>query len=234
MDDVVVLGVGMTRFTKTPERSLADLGQEAVAAALEDAGVDRSDIEAAWAGTLYGGNGLGQRVLKDIGMTGIPIVNVENACASGSTALREAVLAVRAGAADELLAAYSSYGLPLGDAFQLRDDVLGVFGDPAQTGKPAGDDLAEGKRTVLVALALDGAGSDDAARLDASLGRPHTADEVAELRRIIDESGAHAQVEHVIGELADRALAALDAAPIDDTARAVLRTLADAATQRSL
>ena len=55
---------------------------------------------------------------------------------------------------DEQLAAYSAYGLPLGEAFQLRDDVLGVFGDPAQTGKPAGDDLREGKRTVLVAEAL--------------------------------------------------------------------------------
>ena len=51
----------------------------------------------------------------------------------------------------------TAFGLPLGEAFQLRDDLLGVYGDPAATGKPAGDDLVEGKRTVLVALALDGA-----------------------------------------------------------------------------
>ena len=58
----------------------------------------------------------------------------------------------------EVRAAYSGYGLPLGEAFQLRDDVLGVFGDPAQTGKPAGDDLREGKRTFLVAAAFETTG----------------------------------------------------------------------------
>ena len=72
----------------------------------------------------------------------------------------------------------SAFGLPLGEAFQLRDDLLGVFGDPATTGKPAGDDLVEGKRTVLVALALDAAPAADAARLDAALGTTLTATEV--------------------------------------------------------
>src|SRR5512140_3008556 len=63
--------------------------------------------------------------------------------------------AALADGSSELSAAYSAYGLPLGEAFQLRDDVLGVFGDPAETGKPAGDDLREGKRTVLVAYARE-------------------------------------------------------------------------------
>ena len=67
--------------------------------------------------------------------------------------------AVLAGAGQDVLDGYSGYGLPLGEAFQLRDDVLGVFGDPAETGKPAGDDLREGNRTVLVALALESAWS---------------------------------------------------------------------------
>ena len=70
--------------------------------------------------------------------------------------------AVLAGADPELLGDYSAFGLPLGEAFQLRDDVLGVFGDPAVTGKPAGDDLREGKRTVLVARAM--AAGDDVQR----------------------------------------------------------------------
>jgi geranylgeranyl diphosphate synthase type I len=140
--------------------------------------------------------------------------------------------AALAGADDAMLAALSSFGLPLGEAFQLRDDLLGVFGDPETTGKPAGDDLVEGKRTVLVALALDGAAPGDGARLDAALGQRLSLDEVEELRRIIASSGAHAQVEQVIEQLAARAVAALDTAPIDDRARGVLRDLASAATQR--
>jgi geranylgeranyl diphosphate synthase, type I len=142
--------------------------------------------------------------------------------------------AALAGAPTETLTALSSFGLPLGEAFQLRDDLLGVFGDAETTGKPAGDDLAEGKRTVLIALALDAAAAEDAAALDRMLGTPLDAGQVARARRIIDESGAHAQVEMVIKELADRALAALDGSPVDDHARAVLRELASAATQRVL
>ena len=94
--------------------------------------------------------------------------------------------AALAGAGPETMAELTAFGLPLGEAFQLRDDLLGVFGDPDATGKPAGDDLIEGKRTVLVALALDAAGRDDAARLDASLGRSLDEDQVAELRGVID------------------------------------------------
>src|ERR1700759_4412862 len=96
--------------------------------------------------------------------------------------------AVLAGATPQALADLSAFGLPLGEAFQLRDDLLGVFGDPATTGKPAGDDLVEGKRTVLVALALDGAAPADATRLDSALGTPLTERDVADLRRIIDAS----------------------------------------------
>jgi geranylgeranyl diphosphate synthase type I len=141
--------------------------------------------------------------------------------------------AALAGGGPELMAALSSAGLPLGEAFQLRDDLLGVYGDPEVTGKPAGDDLVEGKRTVLVALALDAAPPEDAERLDRALGTPLQPAEVEELRGIIDRSGAHAQVEAVIEQLAERALAALDRAPIDGHARGVLRGLATAATQRT-
>jgi geranylgeranyl diphosphate synthase type I len=146
--------------------------------------------------------------------------------------------AALAGAGPETLAALSSFGLPLGEAFQLRDDLLGVYGDPATTGKPAGDDLVEGKRTVLVALALDAAPPAEAARLDAALGTALTDDEVADLRGIIDRSGAHQQVEGVIDELAQRAVASLEraraTAGLDDHACAVLEGLAAAATQRVL
>lgn len=128
----------------------------------------------------------------------------------------------------------SRFGLPLGEAFQLRDDLLGVFGDPAETGKPAGDDLVEGKRTVLVALALDAAPRASAERLDACLGTPLDAADVDELRAIIEQSGARAQVEAVIGSLADHAVGALRAADVDEHARRVLTELAAAATQRTV
>ena len=139
-----------------------------------------------------------------------------------------------AGAGERTMGELSRFGLPLGEAFQLRDDLVGVFGDPEVTGKPAGDDLSEGKRTVLIALALDGLPPAERARLDESLGGPLTSDDVAELRELIDHSGARDQVEQVITALTERALAALEAADIRDEARGVLRDLAAAATQRTV
>jgi geranylgeranyl diphosphate synthase, type I len=140
--------------------------------------------------------------------------------------------AALAGADKDTVAALTEFGVPLGEAFQLRDDLLGVFGDPAVTGKPAGDDLSEGKRTVLVALALRDAEAADATRLAAALGQQLPGSEVAELQRIIERSGAHGEVEDRIEQLTTKALAALDAAPFTDDADRVLRGLAEAATQR--
>jgi geranylgeranyl diphosphate synthase type I len=143
--------------------------------------------------------------------------------------------AVLAGAGLDVLAGYSGYGLPLGEAFQLRDDVLGVFGDPSQTGKPAGDDLREGKRTALIAMALAEASKAQSAVVRRHLGDPRLADDgVAELRQVICETGALAKVESLIGELMDDALAALAAAPVAAEARDVLEELALAATARSV
>ncbi len=138
------------------------------------------------------------------------------------------------GADDEQLRRLTAYGLPLGEAFQLRDDLLGVYGDPGLTGKPAGDDLIEGKRTVLVALALDGADPAARARIDGALGRQLTPAEVDELRALITASGAREQVEAAITDLVERSLDALDAAGFDDRATAVLRSLAAAATDRAV
>lgn len=142
--------------------------------------------------------------------------------------------AALAGAAPTTLEQLTEFGLPLGEAFQLRDDLLGVFGDPATTGKPAGDDLIEGKRTVLVALALQAAEPRQAAELDAALGGALSPEQVDRLRHIIDGSGAHRSVEEMIDRLADQALAALERASVDDRARQVLRELAVAATRRTV
>ncbi|MBK5306801.1 MAG: polyprenyl synthetase family protein, partial [Frankiaceae bacterium] len=141
--------------------------------------------------------------------------------------------AVLAGAEPDVLAGYSAYGLPLGEAFQLRDDVLGVFGDPSETGKPAGDDLREGKRTALIAMALREATAAQAAVVRRHLGDPRLDDAgVTQLREVIVDTGAVDRVEVLIAELLGEALQALAAAPVTDEARAVLAELAQAATSR--
>ncbi|MDQ0924042.1 geranylgeranyl diphosphate synthase type I [Pseudarthrobacter sp. W1I19] len=139
-----------------------------------------------------------------------------------------------AGASNELLRGYSAFALPLGEAFQLRDDVLGVFGDPLTTGKPAGDDLREGKRTVLVALALDQASAAESAFIDARLGSPDLTDEdIHEIRRIIEESGALQATEVLISEFGEAAFDALETLPLDDLPKTALRRLAEATVSRA-
>ena len=139
-----------------------------------------------------------------------------------------------AGAEPAVYAGYTAYGLPLGEAFQLRDDVLGVFGDPSVTGKPAGDDLREGKRTALVATALS-----HATPVQAELVRRHLGDAsldaagVDALREVLVETGAVDRVEAMIDERTEQALAALDRTPLAEEARVVLGELATAATARA-
>jgi len=142
--------------------------------------------------------------------------------------------AALAGADDRLLETYSAFGLPLGEAFQLRDDVLGVFGDPRRTGKPAGDDLREGKRTVLVAKALEAASPAQAEIVHRLLGDPDLeAQGVADLRQVLVETGALDAVERLIDELVGRTRSALAEAWLHDPARRVLDELVEAATARS-
>jgi geranylgeranyl diphosphate synthase type I len=138
-----------------------------------------------------------------------------------------------AGGDGSLTAAYTAYGLPLGIAFQLRDDILGVFGDPAQTGKPAGDDVREGKRTVLLAIARSRATAGQAQIIDRHLGEP-LLDEAgtAEVRAAIAGTGAVAECERMIGRHVSEAIAALEGAPMTGEAREALAELAVAATAR--
>jgi geranylgeranyl diphosphate synthase type I len=139
--------------------------------------------------------------------------------------------AALAGAPAGLISAYSGYGLPLGEAFQLRDDLLGVYGDPARTGKPAGDDLREGKRTYLVATALEAADPVQRKALEAGLG--HRDADVDELRRLIEQTGARDRTEERIAELTGQALTAIKEAAMEESARETLTALAGAATRRS-
>jgi geranylgeranyl diphosphate synthase, type I len=137
------------------------------------------------------------------------------------------------GGDDELYFALGAYGSPLGRAFQFRDDLLGVFGDPKVTGKPAGDDLREGKRTVLVAHAYAHAGDPGQKLLLQRLGDP-ALDEtgISELQQVIVESGAREAVESMINENYERALKALHDTEITEEGRVGLTALADAAVRR--
>jgi geranylgeranyl diphosphate synthase type I len=126
-----------------------------------------------------------------------------------------------------LLAGLSAFGLPLGDAFQMRDDVIGAFGDSAITGKPVGDDLREGKPTPLLARAVALA---EPAELDvlARVGAPHLGDdEVAKIQQVIVDTGALDALEARIAALAAEAVAALPNVDITADARAELAALAD-------
>jgi geranylgeranyl diphosphate synthase type I len=143
--------------------------------------------------------------------------------------------AAAAGVSESDLDALSTYGLTLGEAFQLRDDLLGVFGDPAHTGKPAGDDLREGKRTVLVALTLDQATGSNTALFDKLLGSPDLDEAgVQELRHAIADSGAPDRVEQMILDLTTSARAALNATTgLTSQGLDALDALIDVSTARS-
>ncbi len=142
-----------------------------------------------------------------------------------------------AGAGPTLVDAYRRFGADIGIAFQLRDDLLGMFGDPLVTGKPAGDDLREGKRTLLLAYGLRNA---DAQRhtaaadlLRSAIGNPQVdKDTVGEVRELLIELGAVAQVERQITELTNSASASLCAADLPEPVGARLAELAALATCR--
>ena len=149
----------------------------------------------------------------------------------------EAPLAIGAtmgGAAPEQLAALRDFGLPLGVAYQLRDDLLGVFGDPEVTGKPAGDDLREGKRTVLIAVARAKLPGNARRVLDDLLGDPELDDQqVGMLQASIRQCGAVDDVERLIDHNVQQAVSAMADAPLSVTAREQLIRLTDTVTRRT-
>ena len=136
-----------------------------------------------------------------------------------------------AGGAESFL---SGYALPLGEAFQLRDDVLGVFGDPGTTGKPAGEDIREGKHTLLLVLGRQMAGPAEQRVLESVPGHPAATEaDIADVRTALAACGALDGVERRIAGLAGQARAALEAtADVPDDARAALLQMAGLATRR--
>jgi geranylgeranyl diphosphate synthase, type I len=132
----------------------------------------------------------------------------------------------------QILQNYTNYGLPLGEAFQLRDDVLGVFGDPSETGKPAGDDLREGKRTVLIEMTYQKANSGQKQILDDNFGKDLDLAGVEKLREVVTQTGALGEVENMISSLFDQSQKALAEANITAQAKEAFSELALAATSR--
>ena len=135
-----------------------------------------------------------------------------------------------AGADPAKLSQFTQFGIPLGIAFQLRDDILGVFGDPSVTGKPAGDDLREGKRTVLVALTLEALTERSPSMAESFeellTSRELDTHQIAFMQKLIKDSGALEKTERMIVELGNRSLESLDAANLEESAKATLKALA--------
>lgn len=132
-----------------------------------------------------------------------------------------------------LLNMCTDFATPLGEAFQLRDDLLGVFGDPTQTGKPAGDDIREGKATVLLALAYQDASPAHQQLLSTLWGSPElTAEDIERVCTVLDATGARQRVETMIASRRDAALAALDAADLSPHVTDMLRQIVWMATER--
>jgi len=121
-DDIYILGITMTKFGKHPDKDVVDLGAEAIRAALKDGGVTMKDMGVMAAGNLMGGGGIAQQLQKQIGQTGIPAYNVSNACATGATALRTVIMAVKAGECD--------MGLAVGVEKLAGAGLLGAGGAP--------------------------------------------------------------------------------------------------------
>ncbi|MFI9201120.1 polyprenyl synthetase family protein [Streptomyces sp. NPDC053048] len=142
--------------------------------------------------------------------------------------------AALAGSGAPVMDACTAYALPLGEAFQLRDDLLGVFGDSATTGKPTIDDLREGKHTVLMSLAAVRATPAQRGVLDAWVGSPALDEHrAAAVRGVLEDTRARRDVEAMIARRRGEALRALDRAPFPPAVTATLRRLAHAMTERT-
>ena len=150
---------------------------------------------------------------------------------AGYTIVRPLQLGAALAGRLDLAAELSAHGMPLGLAFQLRDDMLGAFGEPERTGKPVGDDLREGKPTVLLALARESANDSQRAVL-ANIGGDMSDDNIAAIQELMVETGAVAATETEIEQLLDTALIAIDDLPDANGSHMALRALADYVVDR--
>ena len=211
-----------------------------IVAALDRPAPDRRRVQRVWSDIrteVLGGQYL-DIVAESSGAHSIASAMTVNTYKTASYTVSRPLQLGAAAAADrpDVLDAFHELGTDLGVAFQLRDDVLGVFGDPTVTGKPSGDDLRSGKRTVLLAEAMERAERTDpgaAGLLRSAIGTDLSDPEVGEICAVIESVGALAAVEDRIETLTHRALAVLDSAPINAPAKLGLAELAGLAANRS-
>jgi geranylgeranyl diphosphate synthase type I len=174
-----------------------------------------------------------------------PTVNLDDTITRAKTVLTyksakysiEAPLVIGAslaGASESTIATLRDFAVPLGNAFQLRDDILGVFGDPAVTGKPVGDDLIEGKRTVLIALAMQSLDEGQRAALNTQLGsKTLTPDDITCIQNTLEQTGARQAVEVMIDEEFAAALSAIESSALSAENKLMLRALAERVVVRT-
>ena len=143
--------------------------------------------------------------------------------------------AILGGAGEEIRSPLRGYGVALGEAFQLRDDVLGTFGDPEVTGKDRDSDLREGKRTVMLAKAIAAADGADRRFLEERIGRPDmTEAEIDRARDLIEATGALDATVALVGRLVGEARAVVEASPVPEAAKPLLMAMADVVAVRRL
>ena len=170
----------------------------------------------------------------DLELSTEPVVTEERArwvavLKSGRYSIEQplAIGACLGGADRDLLERIRAFGAPLGEAFQLRDDLLGAFGDEAQTGKPVGDDLREGKPTPLLAIASERARGDELTLLSLVGSAELSSDDITAVQAVLVSTGAVAETEATIDRLTRAAIAAIEVAPITAEASAALVELAE-------
>jgi geranylgeranyl diphosphate synthase type I len=173
---------------------------------------------------------------QQLDLIGAPDVSRMHQLKTGSYTVRGplALGAVLGGATEAQREALHRFGSPLGEAFQMRDDLLGAFGDPRETGKPAGNDLRAGKHNALIRAAEERAGEDELAPVRNVLGRADASDgDVRAALDVLERVGARAAVEERLRALVDEALATLEGAPLSEPGVSMLRELAERLTVRT-
>lgn len=173
---------------------------------------------------------------QQLDLTGHPDVSKMHQLKTGSYTVRGPLRlgAILGDASGAELEALERFGRPLGEAFQLRDDLLGTFGDTKATGKPAGNDIRAGKHNALIAAATELLSDEDRATLHAALGNTEASDEeIARATELLVTSGARAQVERRLDELVRETHRAIDEGPFDEGGAQLLRDVSDKLTVRS-